>query len=260
MTFSSSEEQFLQQHNLSPSMFWDAGGRPIKYSAQAMSSHGFDFAYNCVPCKNAGHRLRTRANHCIQCYPARIAFIMRHTSKGFVYIAFSESTALVKVGCTSNISHRQSTLNSLAYGRTNDWTIVASKPSQRMGEDETAIHRILTQYRIHGTYIRDGVSQFCNELYLCNLNTAIGALKHNQPKYPGYSPKWTHPSRTIKSAHRSSEGGSHTHNDTVSIENPTRRFVEKVLLFIAAPFITVMIINAILVAGAILMLFLSLLV
>ena len=42
-------------------------------------------------CRAAGHRLRTRSGHCVQCDPKKIAFQERYNSPGYVYIAGSLS-------------------------------------------------------------------------------------------------------------------------------------------------------------------------
>jgi hypothetical protein len=57
-------------------------------------------------CRKGGHRLRTRAGHCLQCDPKKISFQQRHSGKGYVYIAGSMSGRLIKIGTCSGLDQR----------------------------------------------------------------------------------------------------------------------------------------------------------
>jgi len=68
-------------------------------------------------CEKGDHRLKWRPGHCAQCNPAGFAYNGRYDTPGFVYIAGSPSTGLLKIGITDDIEQRADTLNyKQAYG------------------------------------------------------------------------------------------------------------------------------------------------
>jgi hypothetical protein len=90
-----SERVFLYAHDIPGSLLFDVSGlRRVDY-VEIMQQRDLLFAYNAKPCQAAGHRLRTRAGHCIVCRPAAIAFIKRYVNPGTVYVAYSPASRLV---------------------------------------------------------------------------------------------------------------------------------------------------------------------
>jgi hypothetical protein len=135
------------------------------------------FAYNVSPCAKAGHRLRTRSGHCIQCSPAAIGFTKRDYSEGHVYIAASPIGRLFKVGTTADLDRRKSQLNDWRYGRQFDWQMVASVRTENAGRIEGNAHGRLARFAVAGDYIRGGRRQRCYELFRCDFSDARDAVQ-----------------------------------------------------------------------------------
>ena len=127
-------------------------------------------------CKKAGHRLRTRSGHCIQCDPSKIAYQKRHSLHGFVYIAGSLNAKLIKVGGTEAIRDRVDRLRSERYGGAGDWLLLLHVELDRYGEAESRAHSILFRHRVEAPYLKDGHEQFGREVYRCSFSIAEAAL------------------------------------------------------------------------------------
>lgn len=171
-----SDRQFLAHHKIPYSQVFDAKGRTIGECKQSMEALSAIIAINAVPCKKGGHRIRTRANHCPVCDPAKISFIRRHVEPGYVYIAVCEKSDLVKVGTTTDIDGRQKNLNSYAYGSRRDWRIQHFRKFARAGEVEAQMHSALASYNVPGRYFREGRWQECYELFGCSETVALEAF------------------------------------------------------------------------------------
>lgn len=179
------EQQFLLQHGIPSSRIYDVGGGSPRSAAigAAMEQLGKSFAFNATPCKKGGHRLRTRAGHCIQCDHSKIAYQMRYDDSGVVYLAASRSGTFVKVGTTQDPEQRMNSLRTLRYGGVSDWRIEFQSFTDRAGAVEFAVHQSLKRYNVEAEYIRAGVSVACKELFSCSTTVALKALKAAlQPK------------------------------------------------------------------------------
>ncbi len=143
-----------------------------------------DIALGTSPCKKAGHTLKTRAGHCIQCDPARIAFQRRHSQSGWIYVAGSLSKRLIKIGMTSDVQKRESTLRSQQYGGSSDWKVIYSaKLEKNSGQAEFEIHSILQNYFFPAAFIKSGKQISCYEIFNCNYETAKKAVDEVLTKY-----------------------------------------------------------------------------
>jgi len=109
------ERDFLKEHGILESELFDARDMGGPEFNPIMKELGIEFAVG-RSCKNAGHRLRTRSNHCVQCDTARISFQRRWNSDGDVYVAHSPSRKLIKVGTADCPYSRTDSLNSYKYG------------------------------------------------------------------------------------------------------------------------------------------------
>lgn len=84
------EMLFLQSQGMSPGDVFDTKGRPPKAVKDEAKSAGKRLLLG-APCQAKGHRLRTRAGHCVQCDPSKIAYQRRTEVPGDVYLAVSKS-------------------------------------------------------------------------------------------------------------------------------------------------------------------------
>lgn len=168
---------FLRSQYIPLSKVFDASGIAKADYQSAMKELGKCFAYGVSPCGKGGHTLRTRAGHCIQCDHSKIAYMMRHESRAFIYIAASASGRLIKVGSSINVADRHEKLNRYRYGGQNDWQIIATADCATAGKVELETHRRLAQFATEGDYERAGRRQRCYELFRCNFGDAREALE-----------------------------------------------------------------------------------
>ena len=152
-----------------------SGMRKLDYE-RTMAAQGFNFAFGVTPCRRAGHTLRTRAGHCIQCDHSKIAYMARYDAAGFVYIAGSPSGRLMKVGTSINVADRHAKLNEYSYGGQRDWQIAATAFCAAAGRVEGAAQSKLGRFAVAGSYTRAGRSQQCYELFRCSFDIVSDAI------------------------------------------------------------------------------------
>lgn len=174
--------RFLRDQRIPMGSVFDASGmRKMEYE-RTMAVQGLNFAFGVSPCRAAGHTLRTRAGHCIQCDHSKIAYMTRYEAPGFVYIAGSSTGRLLKVGTSINIADRNVKLNDYVYGGQRDWQIVATAFCAAAGKVEGAAQSKLARFAAEGSYTRAGRSQQCYELFRCPFHVAIDAVRSSLPK------------------------------------------------------------------------------
>ncbi len=183
MPLTERQKTFLFTQKIPLSEVFDATGLSKPEYQARMEEEGKLFAFGVTACKAAGHTLRTKAGHCIECNTAKIAYQRRHHMKGIVYIAGAYSKKLIKVGCTNDISQRAKDLISGGYGQARDWEILLSAHDiTDAGRIECAIHHELENSRIPGTYIKQGKENVCYELFKCSYQQARDSLMRHVPK------------------------------------------------------------------------------
>lgn len=168
--------EFLGYHGIPLDRAFDATGMRAKDYKDVMRQKELWVAYGVTPCKEAGHTLRSRAGHCIQCDPAKITYIKKHVLGGLVYVAWSESKGLVKVGVTNSTQKRIGLLKSEMYGGASDWKLVRAWESDRVGKVETEAHRQLEPYATNGYYLKNDVLTKCTELFKCTCQHAVETI------------------------------------------------------------------------------------
>lgn len=166
---------FLRRHKIGTSMVMDASGyRREDYDAR-MRQQDKLFAFGVTPCA-AGHTLRSRAGHCIQCNTATISFMLRHHRRATVYIAASRSKRLVKIGLTTDIAAREEQLRKYLYAEADDWIMVSSVPCENAGRVEASAHTKLAAHQAQSRYFWDGQWRDCYEVFRCGYFTAHRAV------------------------------------------------------------------------------------
>ncbi|MGB3540707.1 MAG: GIY-YIG nuclease family protein [Mesorhizobium sp.] len=166
---------FLQSQGMSADDVFDTKGRPPKAVRDEAKAAGKRLLLG-VPCQAAGHRLRTRAGHCVQCDSSKIAYQRRTEVPGDVYLAVSKALGWVKIGSTTNIAQRRYKLNFDAYGGADDWTLAFYVHSSNHGHLELAVHSALARYAIEAVYIKDGHRQVSRECFNCSDLVALNAI------------------------------------------------------------------------------------
>lgn len=167
---------FLLRYKLSPSLVFDATGMTRAQYQDAMKETGKLFAIGVTPCKKDGHSLRERNGHCIQCSTKDIAFLMRHFKNAFVYISASRTRSLIKIGFSTDPDSRERTLNSFSYGGASDWMVVGKVRVESAGRAEFDVHAKLSHFNLPQTYLHQGLSTKCLEVFSCSYPTARAAV------------------------------------------------------------------------------------
>jgi len=174
--------RFLKLQNVSPSLLFDGTGLTKAQRDLAMDGLEKYFYYGGTACAKAGHTLRSKAGHCIQCDTAKIAYQLRSSASGYVYLAYSKSTKLTKVGYSKHHPQdRGQFLRKEAYGNINDWDIKKiAFLNKDAGKKEFQIHSALEKYQISINYEKArNVFVECREIFNCDLEVAVAAfLKH----------------------------------------------------------------------------------
>lgn len=146
------------------------------------------------PCKKEGHRLRTRAGHCVQCDTKKLAYQKRYHSNGYVYIAGSQQAKALKIGTAVNIDQRQRNLRGHEYAGITDWTIIFYASLPNAGEIEQLALRSLANYQCELSYQKDGRRQVAGEVVTARLGNVmeavVSAIGDIYPKDVWRSPDW----------------------------------------------------------------------
>lgn len=171
------EINFLMEMEVPLEKTFDASGYSTAYYKSVMRRQDLWVAYGVTPCSAFGHQLRTRAGHCLQCNTSTISYLKRHSQSQFVYFAYSESTNLIKVGTTADLSQRSISINKQQYGGVNDWVIISSAYVYKAGEVESLIHSELSEFAELSFTNRGGEYQNTREIFSCNKEFALKVFK-----------------------------------------------------------------------------------
>lgn len=175
LPYTEEEIAFLRRHRISPDDVHD--GRDQSKAAWQWEARrkGTTLVLG-SPCRAEGHRLRTRAGHCVQCDPKKITFQRRYRMRGAVYIAGSASIGLIKIGTAEDVFQREAMLQRHRYGGATDWEVLASAQVEEGGRVEHETLTRLGRHRTYRTYEKDGAEQVGGELLRCPFSRALNAL------------------------------------------------------------------------------------
>jgi len=181
-TLSDNQVAFLQKHKIGVSEMFDATGLGRKQRIAAMEAAGKRFYFGGTPCEEAGHTLRVKAGHCIQCGTQHIAYGTRYSKPSRLYVAGSLQGRVVKVGLTLDPADRLKKLQSDRYGGFSDWKILAiTGMVASAGKLEAKVHKQLEHYRRDGSYFKGDKEQDSLELLGCSFVSAADALGSSLP-------------------------------------------------------------------------------
>lgn len=168
---------FIKEQNLTVEDFFDGSDLSKRDRAAKMEAANKRFYYGGFACAKAGHTLRAKAGHCIQCDTRQIAYATRYSRPGLLYVAGSLAGRCVKIGTAEDFEARLIRLRSEGYGGFSDWRMLAvTKTVDRAGEIEATIQSRLTQYKRDAPYAKAGVVQEARELFACNFPIAAQAM------------------------------------------------------------------------------------
>ncbi len=175
-TLTNEQKQFLEKQQVPLSRVFDASGLSPSTYRKIMSDLGMLIAIGVAPCKLSGHRMRTRAGHCVQCDTSKLAYLQRYDDDGHVYVATSIRAGLTKIGTANDASSRINTLNSHGYGGVNDWRLHQSFQCEKAGRIEFFAQSKLRSSRVGRKYIKNGMEVECQELFSCDVKIAIESV------------------------------------------------------------------------------------
>jgi len=174
--FTASELQFLAKYHFSEDEVYDGRRQGKRSRESAAREAGLVLILTSSPCREQGHRIRTRAGHCAQCKPMNIAFTSRERASAHVYIAGSLAGQVIKIGVAGDVIRRQKQLCAEGYGGFSDWTVLICVEVDDAGAIERQVASKINGRRINNHYFKDGVSQMATEVIQCSFSAAFKAL------------------------------------------------------------------------------------
>jgi hypothetical protein len=120
-----SERCFLTSQGLGPDDVMDVRGIPQRLWFQWIEKEGKTVALG-SRCNAAGHRLRSRRGHCLQCDTSKLGYQAHYAEERYVYIAGSRSARFIKIGNCRDTAQRERQMCSERYGGVGDWDFVYS--------------------------------------------------------------------------------------------------------------------------------------
>lgn len=171
------QTNFLIEHDVPIDKTFDATGYSTAEYKNLMKDMDLLVAYGVIPCEAEGHKLRLRSGHCFQCNPDMLRYHLRHYEDQYLYLAYSISKKLIKVGITKDLDQREESLNETRYGDIDDWQIISSAFVYGAGVAETQIHNALSRYKVCAETYKDGRYVATRELFKCTKKMALEIFK-----------------------------------------------------------------------------------
>jgi hypothetical protein len=174
-----SEDQilFLKINGISRTEVLDATGMRSREYREIMKIKRYKVAIGVTKCKSFGHTMRSSSGHCVQCNSLSLVYTSRHRQNNFIYIAWSQAKKLSKIGITSNLSQRHSTLIKQRYGGISDWTIFYSKFVSNAGVIESKVLNDLSKFLVAATTYKNKNNQKTYELINCPADIVTSCVK-----------------------------------------------------------------------------------
>jgi hypothetical protein len=173
------QKDFLKLYGIDFSSVFDATGLGTSEWKAEMRESGALVAVGVTRCAKQGHSMRTRAGHCVMCRPSNLSFQFRWRASGEVYIAYSRSTRLVKIGVATSsrgAEGRVLTLKKQRYAEVYDWELWHIETVIDAGRVENAVHQCLAKYRKSRTFLRGGKTELAQEVFSCTPAAAKRAI------------------------------------------------------------------------------------
>jgi hypothetical protein len=170
-----SELRFLASQGLSADDVFDARRLPQAYWFKRIDETNKTVALG-SKCRSAGHRLRSRRGHCVQCDTSKLGYQARYRADQYVYIAGSRSAKLIKIGTCSDLDQRERQVRAERYGSEGDWRFIFHMEVSRAGEIENLAQSRLSRYCLIRPYWKNGSMRDSIELLQCSFSRARTTL------------------------------------------------------------------------------------
>jgi hypothetical protein len=169
------ELNFLSSQGLGPDDVMDVRGMPQWLWFKRIEEENMTVALG-SRCRAAGHRLRSRRGHCVQCDTSKLSFVARYSADQYVYIAGSRLAKLMKFGTCRDCAQREKQLRAERYGGVGDWRMVYSVEVRNAGAVEDAARSRLSRYAVSSDYWKNNSRQTASEVLRCAFSQAESAL------------------------------------------------------------------------------------
>lgn len=174
---SKSDALYLKNdHGIDVSETFDGSQMTIREIRAHMSAEQLLVAYG-KPCIR-DHNIRA-AGGCVRCNPQVIAHAKRARKSGFVYIAKSAETRLIKIGFSENPPNRIYIARCMEYGGISDWKVRYFASSHKAGRVEIVMKDLLRLYHYPISFIEKVRARLAVEIYKCSLKYAYETLAEN---------------------------------------------------------------------------------
>lgn len=160
------QENFINSLGIRPSQVLNATNMTRKQYSKIMKNNDFKVAFGVTPCKKGNHTLRNSNGNCLQCFPLSSTYEKNYRRSGYIYIAHSKSSNLIKIGSTNKVEARSKSLNNKKYGNYSDWIIYSYIHSEiNCGYIEKKLHSLINKHKVITHYINNKELQATYELF-----------------------------------------------------------------------------------------------
>ena len=173
-----SDEQraFIAVHGIPLGLLFDASGMTRSHYQRVMKEEGKEFAFGVGLCNRMHKAIRSRAGHCMQCNPARLAFVFGEDAPANIYIAGSMLARLLKIGRSGDLESRLRNLNVESWADHYDWRLLAFAHCESAGRVERAVHGRLASWVSSCDYVQGRKRHHSYEVFSCNFADARAAV------------------------------------------------------------------------------------
>jgi hypothetical protein len=169
-------QYLLTTHNILVDQVMDASKMRRSEWMSLIKDSEYEVAAGVDPCTRSNkHTIKSKKGHCIFCKPEVIPFQRRYSRDGEIYVMYSPSKNLIKVGVAMSSEERESSLNQAGYGNIKDWELKFSAHISKSGEIERKVHKILLPHNFPIKHFV-GNSFFANEIFSCSVAKAKRAI------------------------------------------------------------------------------------
>jgi hypothetical protein len=176
----SQENAFLRAQGLTPNDVYDGRGEAQLERGEQAKAQGKSIVL-ATACMR-GHRLRTLHGHCVQCDISKLAFQQRFETAGYVYIAGSLASELIRIGFSTDLDQRDRKLVFEPYRGVSDWALLYSANVDDGGRIEDLARKRLKAFRLateEGGPVTDLFQTSFTRAYRA-LTDAIGSARCDQ--------------------------------------------------------------------------------
>ena len=173
------QKDFIKKYQISEEVLFDANGEGMSEDLkQRMLDTEKVIAYNVSGCEeNSDYNFTNTEGVFVQGDTDRIPFALRTYKTGYIYIAGSKKTHLIKVGSCNEVNDRIKALNitTSKSGNIDDWELILQAKTTVLGKVERMFQQKLSDYK-SATQYEKGKLQNGGELYRCSYNKAKDAM------------------------------------------------------------------------------------